>query len=348
MQRRKTREIKIGNKKIGNNSPILVQSMCNTDTTDAKATIAQIKRLEKAGCEIVRVSVPDMEAAVALKEIKKNISIPLVADIHFDYRLAIAAAPYVDKLRINPGNIGSIDKVKQVVDAANKYKIPIRIGVNSGSIEKEIQEKYGYTAEALFESVKKNVKILEDLDFHNIVISAKMSDVEDTIRVYRMISKEYDYPLHVGVTEAGTLLSGSIKSSLGIGILLNEGIGDTIRVSLTDDPEREVEVAYSILQFLDIRRTKREIISCPTCSRTKVDLISIAKEVEEKTKDIKVPLKIAVMGCVVNGPGEARNADIGVACGDKQGAIFRKGKVIKTVPEERIVEELLKEIKNIK
>ena len=330
--------IQIGNKKIGGDNPVLIQSMCNTDTSDAEATIKQIKSLEKAGCEIIRVSVPDKESVKALKHIKENINIPLVADIHFNYKLAVASAPYVDKLRINPGNIKNI---KEVVKAAEH--IPIRIGVNSGSIEKDIFEKYGYSTKALFESVKRNVKKLEDLNFYNIVISAKMPNVQDTIEVYQLIAKEFNYPLHIGVTEAGTYQAGAIKSALGIGNLLQQGIGDTIRVSLTENPVKEIEVAKQILQFLNLRTFKREIISCPTCSRAQVDLIQITKQVEEKTKNIK-PVKIAIMGCAVNGPGEAKHADIGIAFGGKKGVLFKKGKIIKTLPEDKLVEELLKEI----
>ncbi|MFH1510268.1 MAG: flavodoxin-dependent (E)-4-hydroxy-3-methylbut-2-enyl-diphosphate synthase [Candidatus Woesearchaeota archaeon] len=334
----------IGSVKIGGSNPVAVQSMCNTKTSDVNATVRQILTLEKAGCEIVRLSVPDMLSARALKRIRKLVKIPLVADIHFDYRLAVASAPFVDKLRINPGNIG-LAKIRFVVESARKYGMPIRIGVNSGSIEKDLLTRYGHSPRAMFESVKRNVNILESYGFTNIVISAKMSDVTSTISVCRMIAKKFRYPMHVGITEAGTLLDGSIKSSLGIGILLSEGIGDTIRVSVTENPVKEVEVGYSILQFLGLRRTRREIISCPTCSRTKVDLIAITKEIEKKTENIRSPIRIAVMGCVVNGPGEARNADIGIACGNKMGVIFRNGKIIRSVSEDKIVEELMKEIR---
>lgn len=347
--RKITREVKIGNKKIGGNNPILVQSMTNTDTHDIEKTIEQIRRLEAEGCDIIRVAVPDMEAAEAIKEIKKNINIPLVADIHFDYRLAIKSIENgADKIRINPGNIGREENIKKVVEIAKEKGIPIRIGVNSGSLEKEILHKYkGVTAEAVVESALKNVLILEKLGFYDIVISLKTTNVPLTIEAYKLASSKVDYPLHVGITEAGTIEAGTIKSAIGIGTLLYLGIGDTIRVSLTGDPVHEVRVGRQILRSLGLLKEGVEIISCPTCGRTKIDLIKLAQEVEKRTRHIKKPLKVAVMGCVVNGPGEAKEADIGIAGGDGEGVIFKKGKVYKKVKEEELVEELMKEIEKL-
>ncbi|SDF24973.1 4-hydroxy-3-methylbut-2-en-1-yl diphosphate synthase [Thermoanaerobacter thermohydrosulfuricus] len=347
--RKITREVKIGNKKIGGNNPILVQSMTNTDTHDIEKTIEQIKRLEAEGCDIIRVAVPDMEAAEAIKEIKKNINIPLVADIHFDYRLAIKSIENgADKIRINPGNIGREENIKKVVEIAKEKGIPIRIGVNSGSLEKEILHKYkGVTAEAVVESALKNVLILEKLGFYDIVISLKTPNVPLTIEAYKLASSKVDYPLHVGITEAGTIEAGTIKSAIGIGTLLYLGIGDTIRVSLTGDPVHEVRVGRQILRSLGLLKEGVEIISCPTCGRTKIDLIRLAEEVEKRTRNIKKPLKVAVMGCAVNGPGEAKEADIGIAGGDGEGVIFKKGKVYKKVKEEELVEELMKEIEKL-
>lgn len=347
--RKITREVKIGNKKIGGNNPILVQSMTNTDTRDIEKTIEQIKRLEDYGCDIIRVAVPDMEAAEAIKEIKKNINIPLVADIHFDYRLAIKSIENgADKIRINPGNIGRQENIKKVVEIAKEKGIPIRIGVNSGSLEKEILHKYkGVTAEAVVESALKNVLILEKLGFYDIVISLKTTNVPLTIEAYKFASSKVDYPLHVGITEAGTIEAGTIKSAVGIGTLLYLGIGDTIRVSLTGDPVHEVRVGRQILRSLGLLKEGVEIISCPTCGRTKIDLINLAEEVEKRTKNIKKPLKVAVMGCVVNGPGEAKEADIGIAGGDGEGVIFKKGKVYKKVKEEELIEELMREIEKL-
>jgi len=312
-----------------------------------KATVAQIKKLEKLGCELVRVAVPDMTAAKVLREIKRKIDIPLVADVHFDFRLALESIKQgIDKLRINPGNIGSQDKIKAIVLAAKKRKIPIRIGVNSGSLERDILTKYNnkVTAEGMVESAMRHVKILENLDFYDIIISLKASDVERTVKAYRLLSQKLDYPLHLGITEAGTNFSGTIKSSIGLGILLFEGIGDTIRVSLTVDPCQEIRVAKEILKMLELRKFGREIISCPTCGRTEIDLIKLVNEIEKRTEYIKKPIKIAVMGCVVNGPGEAREADVGVAGGKECGVIFRKGKIIKTVKESEIIKTLLEEI----
>lgn len=345
--RKKTRKLNIGGLSLGGDAPVRIQSMCNTDTRDVKKTVAQIKKLEALSCELVRVAIPDMIAAKAVGAIKRKINIPLVADIHFDYRLALECAKQgIDKLRINPGNIGSQDRVQAVVGAAKKRKIPIRIGVNAGSLEKDILEKNAgkVTAEGMVESALRHIKILENLDFRDIVISLKASDILRTVEAYRLLSKKVDYPLHLGITEAGTIFSGTIKSSIGLGALLLEGIGDTIRVSLTADPCEEIRVAKEILKTLELRNFGRTIISCPTCGRTQIDLIKLTKEIEKKTEHIKKPIKIAVMGCVVNGPGEAREADIGVAGGKECGVIFRKGKVIKIVPENEIVSALIGEI----
>ncbi|HQL35655.1 MAG TPA: flavodoxin-dependent (E)-4-hydroxy-3-methylbut-2-enyl-diphosphate synthase [Bacillota bacterium] len=343
-----TRKIRIGDRYIGGGEPILIQSMTNTRTQDKQATIEQIKRLEAAGCDIVRIAVPDAEAAEAVKDIKSRISIPLVADIHFDYRLAIQSIINgADKIRINPGNIGDSERVKKVVDAAKERDIPIRIGINSGSLEKEILEKYGSpTADALVESALNNVKLLVDMDFNDIVISIKSSDVMLTIDSYIKASKAVSYPLHLGITEAGTLLAGSVKSSVGLGILLYNGIGDTIRVSLTGDPVDEIYAAKEILKSLKLLKEGIEIISCPTCGRTCVDLIRIAEEVEERIRGIKVkkPMKLAIMGCAVNGPGEAKEADLGIAGGQGEFLLFLKGKIVRKVPQENVIEELIKEI----
>jgi len=346
IKRKKTRQIRIGNLKVGGLAPIAVQSMTNTHTQDIDATVSQIKRLEAAGCEIVRVAVPDQEAANAISGIKERIAIPLIADIHFDHRLAIASVRAgADGLRINPGNIGNEKKVKTVVDCAREYNIPIRIGVNSGSLEKDILKKYkSVTAEAMVESAMRHIELLQSLDFHSIKISLKASDVPRTVEAYRLLSERSDFPLHVGVTEAGGLYSGIVKSTLGIGMLLAEGIGDTIRVSLTRDPLEEVRVGYEILKGLTIRQHGPEIISCPTCGRCNIDLFDITERIEKALLLKSVPIKIAIMGCVVNGPGEAREADIGVAGGDGIGILFKRGKVIKKFPEARLVEILLNEI----
>lgn len=346
MIRKETRKIKIGNLYIGGDSKIAIQSMTNTDTRDVKATIEQILKLEAAGCDIVRCAVPDMEAAEAIKEIVKGINIPLVADIHFDYRLALKAIENgVSKLRINPGNIGSIERVKAVAEAAKEKNIPIRIGVNSGSLEKELLKKYGKVCpEALVESALNHVKILEDVNFNDIIISIKSSDVVQMIESYKLISEKVNYPLHVGVTEAGTIWRGTIKSSVGIGALLAQGIGDTIRVSLTGDVVEEVKVGKEILKSLGYINEGVQFVSCPTCGRTQIDLIKIAEEVESKLANLNKNIKVAVMGCAVNGPGEAREADIGIAGGYGEGLIFKKGEIIKKVKEENLVEELLKEI----
>lgn len=345
-KRRKTREINIGGVKIGGDNPIAIQSMCNTDTRDVKATVDQIKRLEKAGCEIIRVAVPDMEAAECIRDIKKSIDIPLVADIHFDYRLALRCMENgIDKIRINPGNIGSADRVKLVADMAKRNGIPIRIGVNSGSLEKNLVEKYGgVTPQGLVESALGHIKLLEENDFYDIAVSIKASNVPFSVEVYELLSDTVDYPLHVGITEAGTVWGGTVKSAVGIGAILSRGIGDTIRVSLTGDPVEEIYAAKEILKSLELRKFGVEFISCPTCGRTSIDLIKIANEVEEKVRNIDKNIKVAVMGCAVNGPGEAREADIGIAGGHGEGLIFKKGQILRKVPENRLVEELLKEI----
>lgn len=350
ISRKKTRKLNIGGLTLGGEAPIRVQSMCNTNTRDVRATAAQIKELEKEGCELVRIAVPDMTAAKAIGEIKRQTNIPLVADIHFDYRLALEAAKQgIDKLRINPGNIGSAERIKAVVEAAQKRKIPIRIGVNSGSLEKDILKKSDgkVTAEGMVESAMRHIKILESHNFYDIVISLKASNVTRTIEAYRLLSEKVDYPLHLGITESGTTFSGTVKSSVGLGALLLAGIGDTIRVSLTADPREEVKVAREILKALELRDFGRVIISCPTCGRTEIDLIKLAREIEKKTEHIKKPIKIAVMGCVVNGPGEAQEADVGVAGGKGCGVIFRKGKVVRTVKESEIAEALLEEVSGL-
>jgi len=347
INRKKTRQIKVGEVKIGGMAPIAVQSMTNTFTQDIASTVSQIRRLEEAGCEIIRVAVPDEEAAKAIKPIKEKISIPIIADIHFDFRLAIASARAgADGLRINPGNIGSVKKVKAVVECAKELNIPIRIGVNSGSLEKDILKKYnGASAEAMVESAVRHIELLKSLDFHQIKISIKASDVHRTVEAYRLLSSKTDLPLHVGVTEAGTLYPGIVKSSLGIGMLLAEGIGDTIRVSLSRDPAEEVRVGFEILKALNIRRRGPEIISCPTCGRCKIDLFDIVEQVDKALLTSTQDIKIAIMGCIVNGPGEAKEADIGIAGGDGKGILFKKGKVVKKVPEEKLVEVLLEEVR---
>ena len=344
--RKKTRQIMVGDVPIGNMAPIAVQSMTNTPTSDVIATVSQIVRLQNAGCEIIRVAVPDAEAAQAISAIKSKISIPLIADVHFDFRLAIAAARAgADALRINPGNIGSAKKIKAVVDCAKDAGISIRVGVNAGSLEKDILKKYkAVTAQAMVESALRNIELLNSLDFHQLKVSIKASDVARTIEAYRMLSAKSDLPLHVGVTEAGSLYSGIVKSALGIGTLLAEGIGDTIRVSLTRDPIEEVRVGFEILKALGIRQRGPEIISCPTCGRCNIELFNIVEQVEKALLSTAAPIKIAIMGCVVNGPGEAREADIGIAGGDGTGILFRKGKVIKKFPQEKLVEVLMAEV----
>lgn len=346
MIRENTREVRIGSQVIGGNNPILIQSMCNTKTEDVKSTVAQIKKLEKAGCDIIRCAVPTMEAAAAFKEIKKQISIPLVADIHFDYKLAIAAMENgADKIRINPGNIGSHEKVKAVVEKAREYGIPIRVGVNSGSLEKHILQKYkGVSAEGIVESALDKVKMIEDLGYDNLVVSIKSSDVLMCVKAHELISAKTTYPLHVGITESGTVLSGNIKSSVGLGIILYQGIGNTIRVSLTGDPAEEIKSAKLILKTLGLRKGGVEVISCPTCGRTQIDLIKLANEVENLVQEIDLDIKVAVMGCVVNGPGEAKEADIGIAGGIGEGLLIKKGEIIKKVPEEKLLETLREEL----
>lgn len=346
---RETRKVKVGNLFIGGDAPITIQSMTNTDTRNVEETLKQIRELYNAGCEIIRCAVLDMKAAEALKEITRLSPIPVVADIHFDYRLALKAMENgISALRINPGNIGSKERVEAVVNEAKKRNIPIRIGVNSGSLEKELLEKYGKpTPEALVESALKHVKILEELDFFDIVISIKSSDVKMMIESYRLMSEKCNYPLHLGVTESGTPFKGTIKSSIGIGTLLAEGIGNTLRVSLTSDPVEEIKVAKEILKALGLRKGGLEFISCPTCGRTQIDLIKIAEQVEKRLESVNKDIKVAVMGCVVNGPGEAREADIGIAGGKGEGIIFKKGKIIKKVKEENLIEELMKEIESL-
>ncbi len=345
-KRRISREVSVGNVKIGGNNPITVQSMTTTDTRDAKNTISQIKGLEEVGCDIVRIAVPDMVAAKNIGEIKKYINIPLIADIHFDYKLALEAIEQgVDGVRINPGNIGSIEKVKMVVEKCKEKNIKIRIGVNGGSLEKELLEKYGSaTAEALVESAMGHVKILEDLGFYNIVISLKSTDIYKTLEAYELISQKVDYPLHIGITESGSVKKGTIKSSIGVGALLLKGIGDTLRISLTGDPREEIEVGKEILRSLDLLNDKIKVISCPTCGRCNIDLISVVNEVEEKIKDINKDMTVAIMGCAVNGPGEAREADIGIAGGKGEGLLFKKGEIVRKIKSENLVEELLEEI----
>lgn len=350
MYRSKTKVIQIGNRVIGGGNPVLIQSMTNTKTEDVAATVAQIQALTKAGCDIVRCAVPTMEAALAIKEIKKQIEIPLVADIHFDYRLAIAAMENgADKIRINPGNIGSEERLKAVVDVAKERNIPIRVGVNSGSLEKHLIKKYGHvTAEGLVESALDKVKLIEDMGYDNLVISIKSSDVLMCVKAHELIAKQTNYPLHVGITESGTVRAGNIKSSVGLGIILHEGIGDTIRVSLTGDPVEEIQTAKTILKTLGLRKGGIEVVSCPTCGRTQIDLIGLAGKVEEMVQDIDLDIKVAVMGCVVNGPGEAKEADIGVAGGKGEGVLIKHGEVVRKMPESELLEALREELLNWK
>ena len=346
MNRKLTKEIKIGGRVIGGGNPILIQSMTNTRTEDVEATIAQILALEKAGCELIRCTVPTMEAAEAFSAIKERIHIPLIADIHFDYRLAIAAIEHgADKIRINPGNIGSKDKIRAVVDAAREYGVPIRVGVNSGSLEKEIVERDGgVTAEGLVESALAKTAVIEEMGYDQLVLSIKSSDVLMCARAYELASQQCDYPLHVGITEAGTVNAGNIKSAVGLTLILSQGIGDTIRVSLTGDPVEEIRSAKLILRTLGLRKGGIEVVSCPTCGRTQIDLIGLASRVEKMVEDIPLDLKIAVMGCVVNGPGEAKEADFGVAGGKGSGLLFRKGEIIRTLPEDELLEALREEL----
>ncbi len=348
MTREHTKVIHIGNRVIGGGNPILIQSMTNTRTEDVKATVEQIHRLEAAGCEIVRCTVPTMEAARAISEIKKQISIPLVADIHFDYKMAIAAMEYgADKIRINPGNIGGQDKVAAVVQVAKERNIPIRVGVNSGSLEKELVEKYhGVTAEGIVESALDKVRMIEELGYHNMVISIKSSDVLMCVRAHEILAEQTDYPLHVGITESGTIISGNIKSAIGLGLILHQGIGDTIRVSLTGDPVEEIKSAKLILKTLGLRRGGIEVVSCPTCGRTKIDLIGLANQVETMAAEFPLDIKVAVMGCAVNGPGEAKEADIGIAGGIGEGLLIKKGEIIRKVPEEELLGVLREELEH--
>lgn len=350
MDRTRTRVVKIGDRVIGGGNPILIQSMTNTKTEDVAATVAQIQALTSAGCDIIRCAVPNMEAASALEEIKKQITIPLVADIHFDYKLAIAAIEHgADKIRINPGNIGSRERIQAVVDAAKERQIPIRVGVNSGSLEKELVAKYhGVTAEGIVESALDKVKIIEDMGYDNLVISIKSSDVLMCAKAHELIAQKTDHPLHVGITEAGTLYSGNIKSAAGLGIILYQGIGDTIRVSLTGDPLEEIKSAKRVLKTLGLRKGGIEVVSCPTCGRTQIDLIGLANQVETMVQDIPLDIKVAVMGCVVNGPGEAKEADIGIAGGKGEGLLIKKGEIVKKVPESQLLSCLREELLNWK
>lgn len=348
MHREHTKVVKIGDKVIGGGNPVLIQSMTNTRTEDVAATVEQIHRLEAAGCEIIRCTVPTQEAAEAVREIKKQISIPLVADIHFDYKMAIAAIENgADKIRINPGNIGSRDRVEAVVKAAKERSIPIRIGVNSGSLEKELVEKYhGVTAEGIVESALDKVHMIEEIGYDNLVVSIKSSNVLMCVKAHEILAEKTAYPLHVGITESGTVTSGNIKSSIGLGIILHEGIGDTIRVSLTGDPVEEIKSAKLILRTLGLRKGGIEVVSCPTCGRTRIDLIRLANQVENMVQDIPLDLKVAVMGCVVNGPGEAKEADIGIAGGIGEGLLIKKGEIIRKVPEDKLLETLREELLN--
>ncbi|MFR6536958.1 MAG: flavodoxin-dependent (E)-4-hydroxy-3-methylbut-2-enyl-diphosphate synthase [Lachnospiraceae bacterium] len=346
MERKITKEIKIGDRVIGGGHPILIQSMTNTKTEDVEATVAQIRQLAKAGCDIIRCAVPTMEAAEALREIKKQVEIPVVADIHFDYRLAIAAMENgADKIRINPGNIGSMERIKAVVDVAKERNIPIRVGVNSGSLEKELVEKYhGVTAEGIVESALDKVHIIENLGYDNLVISIKSSDVLMCVKAHELISTQTNYPLHVGITESGTLTSGNIKSSIGLGLILHQGIGDTIRVSLTGDPLEEIKSAKLILRTLGLRQGGIEVVSCPTCGRTQIDLIGLANRVENLVAEYPLDIKVAVMGCVVNGPGEAKEADLGIAGGIGEGLLIKHGEVVKKMPEDELLMALKYEL----
>ena len=345
--RRKSRKVKVGKLYIGGDAPVTVQSMTTTDTTNAKATIEQIHGLEDFGCDIVRVSAPTMEAAKALKEIKENIGIPLVVDIHFDYRIALEAVKYVDKLRINPGNIGNPDKVQAVVKSAKDYGVPMRIGVNLGSLERDLFEKYGYAPEAMVESALRHVKILEDLDFYDTIVSLKASDVPRMVKAYRLFAEKTNYPLHLGVTEAGSKIPGTVKSAMGMGMLLSEGIGDTIRVSLSEDPKEEVKVGKYILRSLGLRNDGVQVTSCPTCARTEIDVIKLVEQLESATEKIKKPIKVAVMGCAVNGPGESRKADIGIVGAPGNHLLYKDGKIVKRINDNEIMDVLLREINEL-
>ncbi|HHU56255.1 MAG TPA: flavodoxin-dependent (E)-4-hydroxy-3-methylbut-2-enyl-diphosphate synthase [Acholeplasmataceae bacterium] len=347
MSRRHSRVVRIGNLAIGGSNPVAIQSMTNTRTKDVAATVSQIKRLEDYGCEIIRVAVLNQDDAFAIKEIKKHISIPIVADIHFDYRLALSAIESgVDKLRINPGNIGGKDRVQKVVEKCKEFNVPIRIGVNLGSLEREIYNDYGRTPKGLVASAKKHIEMLEELDFYDIVLSLKASDIDTTLKAYRLAAHTFDYPLHIGITEAGTAFTGTIKSAIGLGLLLNEGIGDTLRVSLATDPIEEVKVAKEILSNFNLYK-KPQIIACPTCGRTQYQMFEIVNEIEEYLETLKnTDIKVAIMGCAVNGPGEAREADIGIAGGINEALLFKKGKVVRKIPQKEIIKVLKEEIDN--
>ena len=347
LQRRKSRKVKVGKLFIGGDASIPIQSMTTTDTTDVKKTLEQIHGLEEVGCDIIRVSAPTMDAAKALKEIRENISIPLVVDIHFDYRIALEAVKYVDKVRINPGNIGNIDKVQQVVKACKDYNVPIRIGVNLGSFEKDLYEKYGYASGAMVESAMRHVKILEDLDFYNTIVSLKASDVPRMVQAYRLFAQKTDYPIHLGVTEAGSKLPGAIKSAMGMGMLLSEGIGDTIRVSLSEDPKEEVKAGKLILRSLGLRNDGVQVTSCPTCARTQIDVIKLVEEIENETDKIKKPIHVAIMGCAVNGPGESKKADLGIVGAPGNHLLYKNGQIVRRINDSEIKEVLLKEINEI-
>jgi len=348
-KRSQTKRLYIGDVAVGGGAPVVVQSMTNTDTRDTAATCAQIERLAEAGCELVRVAVPDEEAALSLKKIKENAKLPLIADIHFDYRLALMALEQgVDGLRLNPGNIGGRSEVKKIATEAKARGVPIRVGVNAGSLSKNLLEKYGHPSpEALVESAQQEIKHLEDAGFEMIKVSVKSSDVLDTVAAYRLMAQETEYPLHLGVTETGTLISGTVKSTLGLGLLLLDGLGDTIRVSLTRDPVEEVRVAYEILRAVNLRHHGPEIISCPTCGRCEIDLFSLVEEVENRLSKVKSPIKVAVMGCVVNGPGEARSAQLGIAGGRGQGVLFKEGQMISKIPENELADVLVNEVKRL-
>ncbi len=343
-QRRKSRKVKVGKLCIGGDAPIPIQSMTTTDTTDTKATIEQIHGLEEVGCDIIRVSAPTMEAAKALNEIRENISIPLVVDIHFDYRIALEAVKYVDKVRINPGNIGNPDKVQMVVKACKDYGVPIRIGVNLGSLEKDLYDKYGYAPEAMVESALRHIKILEDQNFYDVIVSLKASDVPRMVRAYRLFASKTDYPLHLGVTEAGSKIPGTVKSAMGMGMLLFEGIGDTLRVSLSEDPREEIKVGKYILRSLGLRNDGVQVTSCPTCARTQIDVIKLVEKLENATEKIKKPIHVAVMGCAVNGPGESRKADLGIVGAPGNHLLYKEGKIVKRINDNEIMDVLLKEI----
>jgi (E)-4-hydroxy-3-methylbut-2-enyl-diphosphate synthase len=348
ISRRKTRQIKVGKVRIGGDAPISVQSMCSTDTRDVKATVEQIRQLEEAGCEIIRVAVPEMESAAALPKIKAQMTVPLIADIHFDYRLALKAAEVVDCVRINPGNIGAWWKVTEVIKAVNDHGIPLRVGVNGGSLERDLLEKYGYpTAEALAESALNAVHALEDVGFTNMKVSLKASDVHMAVDAYYMFAMQSDYPVHLGITEAGTTLTGAVKSSIGLGWLLSHGIGDTLRVSLAADPVEEVRVGFEILKSLELRHRGINVIACPTCGRVEIDVVRLANELEHRLSHIKVPLNVSVLGCVVNGIGEGKEADIGIAGGEGVGILFKKGKLLRKVPSAELMETLIQEVEQL-